>query len=151
MVVECCSYRDGQRVVVKYKCVLFVFLMIRRPPRATRTDTLFPYTTLFRSGSDSRNSFAQVQRGDQIRPLARRHDDDHRPPSVARHEIAPEQAIDRIAEPRPVVARVKHFGDAAEIGDGADRAVGQRHPHLSAFAAYTPPLAPPAQRAGTDE
>src|SRR3546814_14813709 len=29
--------------------VLFV-LMIRRPPRSTRTDTLFPYTTLFRSG-----------------------------------------------------------------------------------------------------
>src|SRR3546814_12459228 len=30
-------------------CVLFFFLMIRRPPRSTRTDTLFPYTTLFRS------------------------------------------------------------------------------------------------------
>src|SRR3546814_4928123 len=29
-------------------CYLF-FLMIRRPPRSTRTDTLFPYTTLFRS------------------------------------------------------------------------------------------------------
>src|SRR3546814_20370280 len=28
-------------------CVFFV--MIRRPPRSTRTDTLFPYTTLFRS------------------------------------------------------------------------------------------------------
>src|SRR3546814_9349322 len=27
--------------------------MIRRPPRSTRTDTLFPYTTLFRSGPDS--------------------------------------------------------------------------------------------------
>src|SRR3546814_4542125 len=27
------------------------FLMIRRPPRSTRTDTRFPYTTLFRSGS----------------------------------------------------------------------------------------------------
>src|SRR3546814_7653417 len=27
----------------------FIFLMIRRPPRSTRTDTLFPYTTLFRS------------------------------------------------------------------------------------------------------
>src|SRR3546814_18557062 len=26
--------------------------MIRRPPRSTRTDTLFPYTTLFRSGQD---------------------------------------------------------------------------------------------------
>src|SRR3546814_19792608 len=32
-------------------CFLVVFLlMIRRPPRSTRTDTLFPYTTLFRSG-----------------------------------------------------------------------------------------------------
>src|SRR3546814_4981527 len=29
---------------------LFFLLMIRRPPRSTRTDTLFPYTTLFRSG-----------------------------------------------------------------------------------------------------
>src|SRR3546814_994893 len=29
-------------------CLFFV-LMIRRPPRSTRTDTLFPYTTLFRS------------------------------------------------------------------------------------------------------
>src|SRR3546814_14237010 len=29
--------------------VCFFFLMIRRPPRSTRTDTLFPYTTLFRS------------------------------------------------------------------------------------------------------
>src|SRR3546814_11997780 len=27
----------------------FFFLMLRRPPRSTRTDTLFPYTTLFRS------------------------------------------------------------------------------------------------------
>src|SRR3546814_20928847 len=31
-----------------YALILF-FLMIRRPPRSTRTDTLFPYTTLFRS------------------------------------------------------------------------------------------------------
>src|SRR3546814_11363459 len=29
--------------------VLFFFLMMRRPPISTRTDTLFPYTTLFRS------------------------------------------------------------------------------------------------------
>src|SRR3546814_8393587 len=29
--------------------LLFFFLMILRPPRSTRTDTLFPYTTLFRS------------------------------------------------------------------------------------------------------
>src|SRR3546814_553041 len=31
---------------------VFCFLMIRRPPRSTRTDTLFPYTTLFRSHRD---------------------------------------------------------------------------------------------------
>src|SRR3546814_16149194 len=31
--------------------VSFCFLMIRRPPSSTRTDTLFPYTTLFRSRS----------------------------------------------------------------------------------------------------
>src|SRR3546814_16343660 len=29
--------------------LLVFFLIIRRPPRSTRTDTLFPYTTLFRS------------------------------------------------------------------------------------------------------
>src|SRR3546814_19023008 len=30
-------------------CMFLFFLMIRRPPRSTRTDTLFPFTTLFRS------------------------------------------------------------------------------------------------------
>src|SRR3546814_8991571 len=38
---------------VQVCCLISVFfLMIRRPPRSTRTDTLFPYTTLFRSGAD---------------------------------------------------------------------------------------------------
>src|SRR3546814_19019039 len=36
---------DGSRLFQ----FLFFVLMIRRPPRSTRTDTLFPYTTLFRS------------------------------------------------------------------------------------------------------
>src|SRR3546814_16631246 len=39
-------------VCVHISCLViicFFFLMIRRPPRSTRTDTLFPYTTLFRS------------------------------------------------------------------------------------------------------
>src|SRR3546814_9586487 len=35
--------------IVCISFVIFFFLMIRRPPRSTRTDTLFPYTTLFRS------------------------------------------------------------------------------------------------------
>src|SRR3546814_13589050 len=45
--------------------------MIRRPPRSTRTDTLFPYTTLFRSpsrGRKGRNSRLQPRRmpGDML-------------------------------------------------------------------------------------
>src|SRR3546814_13294186 len=41
----------------------FFFLRIRRPPRSTRTDTLFPYTTLFRSRDGSREC-AGADRGD---------------------------------------------------------------------------------------
>src|SRR3546814_3754418 len=41
---------------------MFVFfLMIRRPPRSTRTDPLFPFTALFRSGDDQ-DRFVQRQR-----------------------------------------------------------------------------------------
>src|SRR3546814_17896494 len=37
-------------ILLCFYCVFIVFfLMIRRPPRSTRTDTLCPYTTLFRS------------------------------------------------------------------------------------------------------
>src|SRR3546814_1056650 len=36
-------------VVIILVSLCFFVLMIRRPPRSTRTDTLFPYTTLFRS------------------------------------------------------------------------------------------------------
>src|SRR3546814_1372358 len=36
-------------IVCERAIYCFFFLMIRRPPRSTRTDTLFPYTTLFRS------------------------------------------------------------------------------------------------------
>src|SRR3546814_9417050 len=44
--------------------------MIRRPPRSTRTDTLFPYTTLFRSGFEKRadrvghGAFGSSEEGD---------------------------------------------------------------------------------------
>src|SRR3546814_8034419 len=37
--------------------------MIRRPPRSTRTDTLFPYTTLFRSPGGGRLEWIDVARG----------------------------------------------------------------------------------------
>src|SRR3546814_13095450 len=42
---------------------LFFFLMIRRPPRSTRTDTLFPYTTLFRSHPEQKRYSGGQARG----------------------------------------------------------------------------------------
>src|SRR3546814_15254945 len=55
--------------------------MIRRPPRSTRTDTLFPYTTLFRSGLveifERRARQFELPRGFKAdRPIAARQRDD---------------------------------------------------------------------------
>src|SRR3546814_19723325 len=51
----------------------FFFLMIRRPPRSTRTDTLFPYTTLFRSRQPFVAGIAQFAGAiaDDAQPVAR--------------------------------------------------------------------------------
>src|SRR3546814_17606919 len=80
-------------------CHIFFFVMIRRPPRSTRTDTLFPYTTLFRS-----LDLARRVRGDgehDIDAVAHRDGDDPvetiginnrrrvaRPPADADHRLA---------------------------------------------------------------
>src|SRR3546814_13839685 len=66
-------------VVVCY----FFFLMIRRPPRSTRTDTLFPYTTLFRSlesakreaehANDAKSRFLTAIGHDLMQPLHAAH------------------------------------------------------------------------------
>src|SRR3546814_11515100 len=49
-----CIYDCNLSPLLRIIFVYFFFLMIRRPPRSTRTDTLFPYTTLFRSERDQR-------------------------------------------------------------------------------------------------
>src|SRR3546814_6579189 len=67
--------------MVVWMSILFCvfFLMIRRPPRSTRTDTLFPYTTLFRSceADLSRSAFterpAQASREQVEEPSAKVH------------------------------------------------------------------------------
>src|SRR3546814_18323143 len=56
----------------------FFFLKIRRPPRSTRTDTLFPYTTLFRSLPPARPGPADTATG-QVNAHAHR----QRPPLPA--------------------------------------------------------------------
>src|SRR3546814_7685977 len=56
--------------------LIFFFLMIRRSPRSTRTDTLFPYTTLFRSFHPRTSPADHKHDRDQLRTsrLPGRHD-----------------------------------------------------------------------------
>src|SRR3546814_3614898 len=57
-------------MILVIMCVVFLFLMIRRPPRSTLTDTLFPYTTLFRSSAPARDTGARTdQAGSLARPV----------------------------------------------------------------------------------
>src|SRR3546814_20716041 len=70
--------------------IVFFFLMIRRPPRSTRTDTLFPYTTLFRS----RIAHHAAARAGLLRCAG---DDGNRPPrrQLARDPGTGDQRYDR--------------------------------------------------------
>src|SRR3546814_10568990 len=70
--------------------------MIRRPPRSTRTDTLFPYTTLFRSSLqavDQQNQHALRQKGTRRggysadRPCSRRSRSPYRPAELRRGRV----------------------------------------------------------------
>src|SRR3546814_5509410 len=47
--------------------ICFFFVLIRRPPRSTRTDTLFPYTTLFRSAFSLCLSLCDALQPEEIR------------------------------------------------------------------------------------
>src|SRR6056297_3923174 len=55
----------------------FFFLMIRRPPRSTRTDTLFPYTTLFRSLDVANPVFRGLDRLEQRHLLLLERSEEH--------------------------------------------------------------------------
>src|SRR3546814_4197592 len=67
--------------------------MIRRPPRSTRTDTLFPYTTLFRSARPSGKHAAQARAGVRLRSHRNRRVPSRPglPPARRRHH-APDRA-----------------------------------------------------------
>src|SRR3546814_13820832 len=75
-------------VCVSVLIVHFFFLMIRRPPRSTRTDTLFPYTTLFRSAGqvDRQGAAARHHRlfADRAQPAGDHDDGVERPQCRAR-------------------------------------------------------------------
>src|SRR3546814_14129412 len=83
-----CVMFDIYEVGCDYVCdVLFFFLMIRRPPRSTRTDTLFPYTTLFRSDSSGhRPARPAARRRREARRRGRRQIARHGRPMAGRSE-----------------------------------------------------------------
>src|SRR3546814_11771427 len=64
---------------------MFFFLMIRRPPRSTRTDTLFPYTTLFRSHLHER--MAPPKHRQRARRVAGPAQDGITQPHLCRHVV----------------------------------------------------------------
>src|SRR3546814_19359799 len=92
--------------------------MIRRPPRSTRTDTLFPYTTLFRSATERRGPIIVVRHiidvdAEGDRRVANRDD-------IARAEIetGPFGQDDRVGDVECLLAGLHH---AAEIGRASCR------------------------------
>src|SRR3546814_9038029 len=75
--------------------------MIRRPPRSTRTDTLFPYTTLFRSS----RQFAAIEARQTARAVKRMADNDGKPTVAAPEQRITEQAEDLAA----ITSEFRHF------------------------------------------
>src|SRR3546814_15954073 len=91
--------------------IFFFFLMIRRPPRSTRTNTLFPYTTLFRSVAGPR-PHRSLGRGQQV----------HR---RNREEPAPRVRRRRRQRRRAVVRRGRRAVRQAQRGQGQSRPLRQ--------------------------
>src|SRR3546814_1860504 len=76
---------------------LFLFLMIRRPPRSTRTDTLFPYTTLFRSIAQLRLVAPRIfSAADQEK--TEQHPRDHLNPGVKTRAKKPRRSEEHTSE-----------------------------------------------------
>src|SRR3546814_4302033 len=74
----------------------FFVLMIRRPPRSTRTDTLFPYTTLFRSPEGHR--FKSYPRNQATRSPPRQ---SNNPPNRFWADRPPQAHNPKAADPNP--------------------------------------------------
>src|SRR3546814_2447000 len=79
---------------------MFFFLMIRRPPRSTRPDTLFPYTTLFRSALLPAGAHPRFHGGGEPGLPARRSQRDARHPAARRELPARRRPRPRGRHPR---------------------------------------------------
>src|SRR3546814_10947670 len=118
-----------------YHLLFFFFLMLRRPPRSTRTDTPFPYTTLFRSANRARLSGGAVPPEIKVRDPASL----HRTGEVARTAVlrppaGPNLHIALHVLPVAGLARFLHLphlciADVAPgLGPGGTRAIGDAIP-----------------------
>src|SRR3546814_11779357 len=119
-----------------YVSLILFFLMIRRPPRSTRTDTLFPYTTLFRSRrragplpdpllqarAGTRNRATHCRRSQSAQPLDDRHLRHTAAFAHRLHAIATVRAFQLMQQRRPQL----HTGGAERMRqrDRAAVAVG---------------------------
>src|SRR3546814_13095436 len=132
--------------------------MIRRPPRSTRTDTLLPYTTLFRSGRHDRRGIvhrAQAIAPSRAQPTGNRPDDMiHDVPST--HRTAAEGPVPTGPAPNRLAGTRARITGA---GQGIARATAALiPPHAAPVWARPPhrtappelPGGPPAARARTD-
>src|SRR3546814_18043782 len=111
--------------------------MIRRPPRSTRTDTLFPYPTLFRSSirpssrrRRARGAFAgvlTVRRADTQAPIAERRQAAGNHEQAAEPDPRHQRRVVAAHRPAPLaVALPEHNVEGGEDG-GAARRLGGRH------------------------
>src|SRR3546814_5409855 len=98
------------------------FLMIRRPPRSTRTDTLFPYTTLFRSrhlqDAPCRGQSRPAAEGDRRQQARPREDDrSRRAPGRRRSEehTSELQSLMRISYAVFCLKKKKHKNKKLEL------------------------------------
>src|SRR3546814_5972309 len=101
--------------------------MIRRPPRSTRTDTLFPYTTLFRSLLKGQS--AKIVDDGKV-AIAARHVEDRPDPLVQRVKIIaafrrhlPRISAVDIISPHPAPAETIGIGMAGILGDAGNGAL----------------------------
>src|SRR3546814_7867451 len=78
--------------------------MIRRPPRSTRTDTLFPYTTLFRAQKDRGEIVARVEPGEAAARAGIRQGDVI--VKVNGQEVTPENTLSYLVANLPIGTRV---------------------------------------------
>src|SRR3546814_16989498 len=101
-------------MIVCVSYMFLFFLMLRRTPTSTRTDTLFPYTTLFRSAAAHQRRDLRLRRLGAVRDLA----------------VRGPAHLPRAADLRQAGA-VRVLGLAGGDGRGGDHAADGHHPERS--------------------